>query len=312
MWITKVAGNIIDRVVNRVQHSVHRDARHQEIAEPLSYWVASNNNLKDLEHPSFYFDFVRQWVDDLHVDVRELKSIPDPVDHVAIRYYTLLDTLRSRIPVEPFSVAHTVAIAADRLLARRDPVEFTTWHADIGLHFFISSSLARKGRLLQAVVRLMRPQRYLELGTAYGMSALFVGLAMKNIVDSCSIVTVELGASQHQVATELLVSQFGDRAECHLANAQSTLTLLTKQSRSFDFLFHDAGHSYDDYVNDFQLAEPMMVPGAICLIDDIYWSDSRFHQTPPRCHEGWLEVVAHPRVRAAAELDHGIGILLLH
>ena len=308
MWITKVAGNIIDRVVDRVQ----RSARDQEIADPLAYWAASNNDLKDLAHPSFYFDFVRQWVDDMHIDARELKSITDPTDHTAIRYCTLIDTLRSRIPVEPFSAAHTVAIAADRLLARRDPIEFDTWHADIGLHFFISSSLARKGRILQAVVRLMRPQRYLELGTAYGMSALFVGLAMKTIHDSWSIVTVELGASQHQVATGLLVSQFGDKAECHLANAQSTLTLLAKQSRSFDFLFHDAGHSYDDYVNDFLMAEPMLVPGAICLIDDIYWSDSRFHQSPPRCHEGWLEVVSHPRVRAAAELDHGIGILLLH
>ena len=312
MWITRVAGNIIDRVVERVQYASRRGARDQRNADPLAYWMASNNDLKDLAYPGFYFDFVREWVEDMHFDVRELKSIPDPVDHTAIRYCTLLDTLRSRIPVEPFSVAHTVAIAADRLLARRDPIEFATWHADIGLHFFISSSFARKGRLLQAVVRLMRPQRYLELGTAYGMSALFVGLAMEMIDGSCSIVTVELGSSQHQVANGLLGSQFGDKAECHLADAQSTLTLLAKQSRRFDFLFHDAGHSYDDYVNDFQLAQQMMVPGAICLIDDIYWSDSRFHQAPPRCHEGWLEVVAHPRVRAAAELDHGIGILLLH
>ena len=47
---------------------------------------------------------------------------------------------------------------------------------------------------------------------------------------------------------------------------EQCLTELAKELKSFDFLFHDAGHSYDDYVNDFALAEPMLAPGAICLI----------------------------------------------
>ena len=227
MWMNRVVGEVIDRIVDRVQRTTRRQAQDQGNTDLVAHWAASSNDLKDMSYPGFHLDFIRQWIEDAQIDVRDLKPISGSMDSSAIRYCTLLDTLRSRVPVESLSVARTVAVAADRLLARRDPIEFETWHADIGMHFFISSSLARKGRLLQAVVRFMRPHRYLELGTAYGMSALFVGLAWETIHDSCFITTVELSALQHQIATELLGDHFGDRTECHLATSQAALLLLT-------------------------------------------------------------------------------------
>ena len=43
--------------------------------------------------------------------------------------------------------------------------------------------------------------------------------------------------------------------------------------------------------------------GAVVLIDDINWDDRRWSTGPTRTHEGWLEVVSHPRVKRAVEID---------
>jgi len=111
----------------------------------------------------------------------------------------------------------------------------------------------------------------------------------------------------------MLTSRFGDLIDCRLGQSSQCLKDLHADSRKFDFMFHDAAHSYDDYVSDFALAEPMLGPGAVSLIDDIRWDDARFATTSSRhCYDGWRAIVAHDRVRSAAELDGEMGIILLN
>jgi len=90
-----------------------------------------------------------------------------------------------------------------------------------------------------------------------------------------------------------------------------TLPRLVASLPPFDFLFHDAGHSRDDYVRDFDAVSGGLAPGALVLIDDIRWKDARFFEADPRCHEGWMELVNQPRVSRAVEIDGAMGLLLL-
>ena len=47
------------------------------------------------------------------------------------------------------------------------------------------------------------------------------------------------------------------------------LPRIVKSLKRVDFLFHDAGHSREDYVRDFDAVLPILAPGAVILIDDI-------------------------------------------
>src|SRR5262249_8118252 len=101
------------------------------------------------------------------------------------------------------------------------------------------------------------------------------------------------------------------RVNCVLGSSQDVLKSLNSAGATFDFLFHDAVHSFDAYVSDFNAAEPMLASGAVCVIDDIRWDDERFHAGATRTYEGWRHIVAHPRVMIAAELDGSVGLVLL-
>jgi predicted O-methyltransferase YrrM len=80
-----------------------------------------------------------------------------------------------------------------------------------------------------------------------------------------------------------------------------------------DFLYHDGHHSCDAYIEDFAAYEPLMAPASIVLFDDIKWEQKRRGGSwkPARTYEGWREVVRHPRVHAAFDINDAYGLLLL-
>lgn len=264
---------------------------------------------RQFSFPAAYVELLQRWTEETTVAVKTIKPCSPGDDVAGRRFAVLLKELASRLTMPPISIAREAGLYADGLMSRLEPVA-GDWNSDVGLHFYNSSSLGRKGRLLHAIARSSGASKYVEVGTAYGMSAFFVGrtLAMRN--KPFSLTTIEAIEQQHLIAMAMLRDNFGDAVRGRLGWSKDALAGLAKESQSFDLMFHDAAHTYDDYVNDFRLAEPMLQPGAICVVDDIRWDDLR-HVSGASCYEGWLALVAHPRVRAAAELDGTIGILLL-
>jgi predicted O-methyltransferase YrrM len=179
--------------------------------------------------------------------------------------------------------------------------------ADVGKHFDISSSFGWKGRILSEIVRFMRPSNCLEFGTAYGMSSLFILGASKE----AHLTTVEAMEPQFSIASQILQERYGDRVRCEFGLTDNVLPHVLPSMGGVDFLFHDAGHSFENYTSDFAAVLPHFRPGAVLLLDDIRWSDSRFYDGDPRCYEGWMEIVHHPRVRRAVEIDRTLGLALL-
>jgi len=272
-------------------------------------WVLSSEDAIKFRYPAAYVALMQRWVEESRVDVKTVKPCADVDDSSGRRFTVMLQELSFRLPMPPVAIARDAGLYADQLMSRLETVT-GDWNSDVGLHFYNSSSLGRKGRMLCAIVRSTRAARYLELGTAYGMSALFAGLTMQERTEHFALTTVEAIEQQHTIAIAMLRARFGERVDGRLGWSQESLSKLATESNSFDFMFHDAGHSYDDYVKDFALAEKILRPGAICLIDDIRWDDARYSDGA-RCYEGWRALVEHPRVRAAAELDGSTGMLLL-
>jgi predicted O-methyltransferase YrrM len=96
---------------------------------------------------------------------------------------------------------------------------------------------------------------------------------------------------------------------CHFDDAEHAIPRLMKET-TVDFVFHDAMHTREDYIRDFNALKDNLPAGAVVLIDNIRWEDPWGHSM--HCYEGWIEICADSRVRRAAEIDADMGLLLLH
>jgi predicted O-methyltransferase YrrM len=258
-----------------------------------------------------YVQFLRSCLERTTFSIREVKNKGAPPCTATKRFATLLDVLGSRVPTIEFAVAKELGLIADRYAGLLRPLEYGGWAGDVGLHFSMSSSFGKKGRLLSSIVRLCRSERCLELGTAYGMSSMFILEALKDNEGMGHLATLEASEPQYSLSSQVLKSRYGDVVSCHFGTTQERLAPIVKSMNGIDFLFHDAGHSREDYIRDFSAACEGLIPGAVVLIDDIRWEDPRFHTVPPRTYDGWMEVIAHPRVTRAVEIDDILGLLLL-
>ena len=295
-------GTALDRVVARAVSSAavaadRRTASDLAIADLLTRHPAARRN-----DPAAFVSFLRDCFDARPYSLVEVKTDDADFDRPAARFETLVQSLIEGAPAVPDDDAVRLALAADGVLGRRDPFERPQWAGDVGRHAKGASSFGYKGRLLMAVVRFARSQSVLEIGTAYGLSALFIAAELP---EDGRLVTLERSHPQVDVAREVL--SYDDRvrvidAISHEVGAQI--------NGSFDFFFHDAEHSEEAYIRDFGTFEPKLVPGAVAVFDDIDWEDPL---TPgnAKTYSGWRQVVSHPRVRRAFEIDGNLGMLLL-
>ena len=125
------------------------------------------------------------------------------------------------------------------------------------------------------------------------------------------LTTLEGEEHQFSLASPMLKARYGDLVSCIHGLTQDQLPLIAKVPQLYDFVFHDAGHTRDDYVKDFDAFVGSLKQGAIVLIDDINWDDRRWNSDPSRAHEGWLEVVSHQRVKRAVEIDGEMGLIFI-
>lgn len=297
------------RLVATQAGQVGRDGRNVDLC--LAAALEEPGVLTKIRYPGAYVEFLRTCIEPMVCSVQDVRNETGENDTGSKRFSTLVDVLKSDVPPIAFATAQSIALVADRYRTLSDSVEYGEWAGDLGLLFSISSSFGKKGRILSSIVRFARSERCLELGTAYGMSALFLLSALKAQGGTGHLATLEGLEPQFSLAGATLKDQHGDMVSCHLGMTQEVLPELARSLGRVDFLFHDAGHSRDDYVRDFRAVIDVLSPGGVVLIDDIRWEDPRFSAGPADAYRGWREIVGHARVRRAVEIDHSLGLLLL-
>ena len=294
----------------RVAARVSPDKHNSDIV--VSWMLQKLTGRKNILFPVHYIEFLNGCIKKHNLRIREVKSDTDTSGDIYNRRFSvLLNELRNIPPIE-FSIAERIVFFADSCRGNTQPIQIGDWISDMGSHFAITSSSWKKGRILTTIVHLTKSRRCLELGTAYGMSAMFIIEALKKNSPNIHLTTLEGWETLYSISSEILKRRYGNQVSCKLG---STYEALPKIIRSFeeplDFLFHDAGHSKEDFISDFHTVLPCLAPGAVVLIDDIRWEGLRFYERNPRCYEGWMELLNHPRVRRAVEIDESMGLLLL-
>jgi predicted O-methyltransferase YrrM len=252
--------------------------------------------------PVFFARFLRQCL----VPTTYAVEITRPAvgdDAAALRFRALLAALGSGPPVVAQPVALDLARAADALIERRDAYPVAGF--DVGLAARFQSSFGRKGRLLATAARFAVPSVILELGTAYGMSAAFLARA----APGATVLTFEPQSYAVAVAREQLALAGAGAVEVLEQPSSDAAEVLAGRGLTVDLLFHDARHSGDAYIEDFEICAPHLAPGAVVMYDDIRWV--RGDGADPRTYDGWTAVAGHARIRASAEVDGAYGLALV-
>ncbi|BDD04504.1 O-methyltransferase [Aureibacter tunicatorum] len=123
-----------------------------------------------------------------------------------------------------------------------------------------------QGRLLKMLVRMIKPQRVLEIGTYTGYSAICMAEGLPS--SDAKIVTIDINEELEDfVQTHLEKSGLNHQVECIIGNAMEIIPNLEEQ---FDLVFIDADKiNYPNYLD--LIIEKVDVGGYI-IADNILWS----------------------------------------
>ena len=226
-------------------------------------------------------------------------------------FKTMRQTLEGNLPVIPLDDATVIAKESDIYLDNLDLFTVGDWKSDVSFHYKISSSLGVKGRILAGAVRASRPKQCLEIGTAYGMSSLYISSTLKRLGEGGKVDTFEISEPQFSLASKTLNKHFPKTVTCHRGYIEDIIPDHFDEDVEFDFVFHDGGHGYKHYIDDFATMQPHLKDGAIVIFDDIRWEESLFNSSPARTYKGWSEIVKKTCVEWAIEIDKSIGILCM-
>jgi caffeoyl-CoA O-methyltransferase len=122
-----------------------------------------------------------------------------------------------------------------------------------------------EGRLLSAVVAMLRPRSVLEIGTFTGYSALSMAEALPpgGHVVTCDISEEHVAIARRHIAA----SPFADRIEIRLGPALDTIETLPGP---FDLVFIDADKpAYSAY---YEATLPKLAPDGVIVVDNVLWS----------------------------------------
>jgi caffeoyl-CoA O-methyltransferase len=123
------------------------------------------------------------------------------------------------------------------------------------------------GRLLEVLALAKGARRALEIGTAIGVSTLYIA---RGLADGGQIVSFEVDAERHAAAQDYLErAGVGQRVDLRLEDARAGLQALQGK---FDFAFMDGVKAqYGDY---FEAVLPLLDEGAVLAVDNVLMSGS--------------------------------------
>jgi caffeoyl-CoA O-methyltransferase len=122
-----------------------------------------------------------------------------------------------------------------------------------------------QGKVLEMLVRLLKPKTILEIGTYTGYSGICMA---KGLGENGKLITLDINDE-----LELMVRGFFEKSglahkiEYQIGNA---LTIIPTLQENFDMVFIDADKS--NYINYYQLVVDKVNPGGVIIADNVLWS----------------------------------------
>lgn len=130
-------------------------------------------------------------------------------------------------------------------------------------------------RLLELLVRLVRAERVLEIGTFIGVSGMYMARALPA---SGRLVTIEKFPEFAEIARRnFRANGFEERVELRVGDAHELIRELDPRL-PFDLVFIDGNKErYADY---FESLEPLLRPGGLFVVDDVLFHGDALNSVP--------------------------------
>ena len=122
-----------------------------------------------------------------------------------------------------------------------------------------------QGRMLKMMVRMIRPQYILELGTFTGYSALCLAEGLAD--DSCRLDTIEIDDELEDfICAHFDASPLAPRINLHIGDARDVLPTI---EGDFDLVFIDANKR--EYCEYYEMVFDRVAPGGFIIADNTLW-----------------------------------------
>jgi predicted O-methyltransferase YrrM len=160
----------------------------------------------------------------------------------------------------------TVDSYIDEQLVRAEPAISDALDASVAAGLPTIAVTPAQGKLLSLLVRAMRAERVLEIGTLGGYSTIWLA---SGLPASGHVLTLELDPGHAAVAQQNLEhANVADRVEIRVGPAAESLRqLAADEVAPFDFVFIDADKTgYPEYL---RLALPLVRKGSVIVADNV-------------------------------------------
>jgi predicted O-methyltransferase YrrM len=157
-----------------------------------------------------------------------------------------------------------------------------------------ASKFGNEALLMMKLVRALRPEVILELGTCLGISAAYQAAALK-MNGLGRLLTLEGAPALAAIAEgNLRRLNLSQHAEVIVGRFAETLPQVLQRSGRIDLAFIDGHHDYAATLEYFEQIKPQLRPTSVVIFDDIAWSAGMA--------AAWKQIVADPDVRIAVDL----------
>ncbi len=183
-----------------------------------------------------------------------------------------------------------------------------------------------EGDALYHLVRTLKPAATLEVGTAYGLSTLFICQALRDnaagrhtAIDPFQTHFRNLGL--HNIHRAGL----SDLLTFHEEPSQIVLARMVSEKRAFDLIFIDGSHLFDAVFVDFFFADQLIPVGGCLIFDDLWMpavrkalrfilanrhyeiAEDHMGQTPPFLKRHLQNLRYQTRKKLKGKKSHGTG-----
>ena len=154
----------------------------------------------------------------------------------------------------------------------------------------VAGAPVKESELLFKIVKHLRPDNILELGTSLGLST----FTFKKAYSKSNITTIEGSSSIYKFnegnfyKNNLVVNTINDKFDDYLENIEKDKTL--------DLVFIDGNHTYDATLKYYHILKKHITNKTIFIFDDIHWSKGMYN--------AWKEICSDNLVTASLDMFH--------
>jgi predicted O-methyltransferase YrrM len=147
--------------------------------------------------------------------------------------------------------------------------------------------------LLFRLIRELRPNSCVEMGTAVGISAAYQTAALE-LNERGKLVSLDGAPAVAEIARKNLQALGLKRVEVVVGNFRDTLPEVLRREQPIDYVFVDGHHDERATLDYFELLLPSLAKTSVLVFDDISWSDGM--------KRAWGSISRDPRVSLAVDL----------